>query len=80
MDNNEINDLVSKATVGNLNAPFYVRFKNEDAKKFIELLGEQIQQGKDVSPRVVSQILLDKFGERVDESTISKWKQRQKNN
>lgn len=79
MDNNELNELVSKATVGNLNAPFYTRFKSDDAKKFIDMLEIQIQQGKDVSPRLVSQLLMDNFGEKVDESTISKWKRKVKN-
>lgn len=80
MDNNEIKDLVDKATVGNLNAPFYERFKNQDAIKFVEMLKTQIENGKDISPRLVAQMLLDNFGEMVNESTISKWKHKVKNN
>ena len=72
-----MNELINLATVGNLNATFTARL-NDDAKKFILMLEEQIKQGKDVSPRVVSTILSNKFGSKVDESTISKWKRKVK--
>jgi hypothetical protein len=75
MEDNELNELITKATKGNLNSSFVTRL-DDRGKQFISLLEEQIQEGKDVSPSVVARILNEKFGVRVDESTISKWKNR----
>lgn len=77
MEDNELNELITEATKGNLNSSFVTRL-DDRGKQFISLLEEQIEEGKDVSPSVVARILNDKFGVRVDESTISKWKNRVK--
>ena len=77
MDNHEINELIERATVGSLNKTFYARL-NDDAKEFIDELEKQIKLGKDISPSVVTTILIEKFGTKVDESTISKWAKRVK--
>ena len=50
----------------------------DDAKEFIDGLEKQIKLGKDVSPSVVTTILRENFGTKVDESTISKWQKRVK--
>lgn len=75
MEDNELNELITEATKGNLNSSFVKRL-DDRGKQFISLLEEQIEEGKDVSPSVVARILNEKFGVRVDESTISKWKNR----
>lgn len=75
MEDNELNELITEATKGNLNSSFVTRL-DDRGKQFISLLEEQIEEGKDVSPSVVARILNEKFGVRVDESTISKWKNR----
>lgn len=75
MEDNELNELITEATKGNLNSSFVERL-DDRGKQFISLLEEQIEEGKDVSPSVVARILNEKFGVRVDESTISKWKNR----
>tara|TARA_A100001234_G_C12551426_1_gene353308 strand:+ start:221 stop:463 length:243 start_codon:yes stop_codon:yes gene_type:complete len=77
MEDNELNELITEATKGNLNSSFVTRL-DDRGKQFISLLEEQMQEGKDVSPSVVARILNEKFGVRVDESTISKWKNRVK--
>jgi len=75
MEDNELNELITEATKGNLNSSFVTRL-DDRGKQFISLLEEQMKEGKDVSPSVVARILNEKFGVRVDESTISKWKNR----
>ena len=77
MDNHDINELIERATVGNLNKTFYARL-DDDAKEFIDELEKQIKLGKDVSPSVVTTLLRENFGTKVDESTISKWQKRVK--
>lgn len=79
MEDNELNELIKSATVGNLNSSFTSKL-DENGKKFILMLEEQLHEGKDVSPSVVARILNERFGVRVDESTISKWKNRVKQN
>ena len=46
--------------------------------KELDELEKQIKLGKDISPSVVTTILRENFGTKVDESTISKWAKRVK--
>lgn len=74
-DKEQMSELIERATVGNLNASFIDRLSPE-GREFIELLTQELSNGKDISPRTVSHILADEFNDHVAESTISKWKSR----